>query len=96
MGSISNDNQEFAVINIALEDLFKADDNAIRFVLASLGVHFLRRAAPDVAKQINQSFTMTNWFFDKGEFVVCVGKKDFDEAQIKGAIEKYKAERIHG
>lgn len=89
MGSINLDNQRFIVINITLEDLFSADSNAIRFVLASLGVHFLRKTVPDVAEQIGQIHTLTNWFFKEGQFVVCVGKKDFERREVEKDILQY-------
>lgn len=77
------------MINITLEGHFKAVPNAIRFVLASLGVFFLRKAVPDVTKQIGQFYTLTDWFFKDGRFVVCVGKKDFDRREVEKDILQY-------
>lgn len=94
MGSIHLDNQRLILINITLEDLFKADNNAIRFVLASLGVYFLRKAVPDVAKQIGQFHTLTDWFFKDGRFVICVGKKNFKRREVEEDILQYIREHL--
>jgi hypothetical protein len=86
MGSIHVDNQRFIVINISLENLFRADTNTIRFVLVSLGVYFLRKAVPNVTKQIGRFHTLTDWFFKNRKFIIYVGKKDFERKEVEKDI----------
>jgi len=90
MGYIK-DGKKFVVINISLEDIFKADPNAIRFTLASLGVYFLRRAAPELAATLEGNInTLTDYFFKDGDLVVCVGKSGYERKEVEADIQRYK------
>jgi hypothetical protein len=91
MGSIKNESK-FVKIKLNLEDLFKTDDSAIKFIMASLAIYFLRRKAPKLLPEINQSVTYTDWFFQDGEFSVCVGKEGFTREDIMQAIQDSKGE----
>ena len=81
MGKILN-NEKYVEVHISLEDIFKADGNAVKFALASLAVHFIRAATPELARHINSSYTITQWEFVDGEVVVYVGKEGHDEFEI--------------
>jgi len=91
MGSISNTNSKFVKVNINLEDLFNVNGHAVRFALASLGVYFLRRAAPEIAEEIKGNInTLTDWYLKNGELVVMIGKNGFTQDEVTQAISDHK------
>ncbi len=86
---IINDNQEFASVRLNLQDIFKAKGGAVMYAFASLGMWYLRRHTPDLAQQVRDTNTLTQWAFDKGELVVCIGKQGYPDDETKKAINKY-------
>jgi len=91
MGSIVNTNEKFLKIDISLEDLFNVNGDAVRFALASLGVFFMRRAAPQLEEEIKGNVnTYTDWYLKDGNLSVLLGKKGFTPEEVQQAIKDYK------
>ena len=98
LGSINNANNEFVVVSFSPDDLDKVDQKAadfiskasLHYILSSIGVHFLQRAAPDVIDLINRGLQTTDFVTVGDEVMVLFGKKGYPDHQIVQAINKFK------
>ena len=89
MGQIKDD-EKFVMIEISPADVIKDDSGAVHFALASLGLHFLRKAAPALAEQLHTTASATDWQIKDGNIRIFVGKKQYEIPDIRSAVQTHK------